>query len=292
MKVNCSDLSLALWMKIPRLDFSGSLDRAIKNDLLLSMKKLLLLIWPIISLTSFANGQAIVEKLPEDSAKNTVSLNPEFLVFGKDAVKAGEKLPLVIFLHGAGGIGDEIRRVGGSPRHFLKTIEQAGERCLCVAPQAMKNPMEHGEKGGWVPADLDVLLGHLKKTLPIDEKRIYLTGSSMGGYGTYALAANFPDHFAAIAPMVGGLGPGGPKDVTAKLDAWGKSLAKLPMKAYYGENDRVVPADRGAMVLKAIKKAGGEKAEVIVLPGEAHGAGRVPFGDVDFVKWMFAQKKE
>lgn len=265
---------------------------SVKNDSLLAMKKLLLRICAIISLTSSLNGQAIVGKLSEDLEKKTLSLNPEFLVFGKESLKKGEKLPLLIFLHGAGGIGNEIRRVGGQPRHFLKTIQKANERCICVAPQAMKNPMKHGEKGGWVPADLDLLLSHLKKALPIDENRIYLTGSSMGGYGTYAWAANSPGHFAAIAPMVGGLGPGGPKDVTSKLDAWGESLAKLPMKAYYGENDRVVPADRGAMVMEVIKKAGGEKAEVIVLPGEAHGAGRVPFGDVDFVKWMFAQKKE
>ena len=254
-------------------------------------KTLLLVVAVLISMASLAYGQATVAKLPEDLAKKTISLNPEFLVFGKDGVNKNEKLPLVIFLHGAGGVGDQIRRIEGQPRHFLQTIAKAGVRCLCVAPQAVKSPRKHGDKGGWIPADLDLFISHLKKNLPVDDKRIYLTGNSMGGYGAYAWAAKSPDHFAAIAPMVGGLGAGGPKDVTKELDQWGENLAKIPMQAYYGENDRVVPADRGEIILKTIKKAGGKKAKVIVLLGEGHGAGRVPFGDVAFVKWMFSQKK-
>lgn len=249
----------------------------------------------LILLTCLASpglAQVEIARLPEDLAKKTISLNPEFLIYGKDEVKKDEKLPLVIFLHGAGGIGNEIRKVERQPRRLLETIKKAGRRCLCVAPQAMKKPRNQEIKGGWIPSDLDLLLGHLKKAFPIDGRKIYLTGNSMGGYGTFAWAANSPRHFAAIAPMVGGLGPGGPKDITPKLDDWGRNLSKIPMKAYYGEDDRVVPADRGEMVLKAIEKAGGKKAELIVLPNEGHGAGRIPFADPDFVKWMFSQKKE
>ncbi len=237
-------------------------------------------------------AQVEVAQLPDDLAKITVSLNPNFLIYGKDQIKEGEKVPLLIYLHGAGGIGNQIRKVERQPRLLLETIRKAGHKCLCVAPQAMKSPRDHGAKGGWIPADLNMLFKHLKTILPLDEKRIYLTGNSMGGYGTFAWAAHSPDHFAAIAPMVGGLGPGGPKDVTPELNEWGKNLAKIPMKAYYGENDRVVPADRGEMVLKAIKKAGGKKAEVIVLHEEGHGAGRIPAADPEFTKWMFSQKKE
>lgn len=230
-----------------------------------------------------------VEELPADLAKKTISLNPQYAVYGKDTVQQDEKLPLVIFLHGAGGTGDQIRQVARRPHALLQTIQKAEKKCLCVAPQALKSPREHG---GWVPKDLDILIAHFKKTLPVDEKRIYLTGTSMGGYGTYVWAGNSPDHFAAIAPMVGGIGPGGPKDITKNLDRWGKNLAKIPMKAYYGENDGVVPADRGAMILKSIEKSGGTKAEIIVLKGEGHGAGRVPYRDVKFVQWLFSQKKK
>ncbi len=254
------------------------------------MKRLsFIAIWWACSLALLAEPR--VDKLPNDLAAKTVSLNPEYLFYQDGKLKEGEKLPLVIYLHGAGGTGSEIGKVKRQPRRLLETIAKAKKRCLCVAPQATRKSRKSGEKGGWVFSDLDVLIGHLKKTLPIDDKRIYLTGNSMGGYGTYVWAGNSPQHFAAIAPMVGGIGPEGPKDITKNLEEWGKNLATIPMKAYYGGKDRVVPADRGAMVLKAIKAAGGKQAEVIVLAEEAHGAGRVPFGDVMFVEWLFSQKR-
>ena len=237
-------------------------------------------------------SQVEIAELPENLAKKATSLNPQFLIFGKHQATKDKKIPLLIYLHGAGGVGDEIRKVKQQPRRLLETIKKAGHKCLCIVPQATKRARDQKKRGGWIPADLDLLLEHLKKILPVDEDRIYLTGNSMGGYGTFVWAANSPDHFAAIAPMVGGLGSGGPKDVTLKLDEWGKNLAKIPMKAYYGKKDRVVPADRGEMVMKAIKKAGGTKAQLIILPEEGHGAGRVPAADPKFANWMFSQQKK
>lgn len=243
----------------------------------------------LLSMVDLA-AEVRTERLPEEAVTKLVSLNPEYLVYEKEG--AGQKrLPLIIYLHGAGGVGENVRKIEKQPGFLLATVEKAGVACLCVAPQASKSPRHLGKKGGWVPADLDLLIAHLKKTMSIDPTRIYLTGNSMGGYGTIAWAAHSPGHFAALAPMVGGLGPGGPKDVTEELDVWGKNLKQIPLSAYYGRQDRVVPPDRGAMLLKAIKQAGGTLAEVIVLEDEGHGAGRVPYGDEDFVKWLFSNKK-
>lgn len=114
----------------------------------------------------------------------------------------------------------------------------------------------------------------------------------MGGYGTFMWAGYRPQHFAAIAPMVGGIGPLGPKDVTKDLDLWGRNLAKLPMRAYYGGKDRVVPADRGDMIMKAIGKAGGKQAKLFVLEDKGHDAGRVPYSQPEFFKWLFSHKRK
>jgi len=233
-----------------------------------------------------------IQMLPEAEAAKLVSLNPKYLVFGEEIVEGDEKLPLLIFLHGAGGTGDNIEKIKGQGARPLMTIREAGIKTLLVAPQAMKNPMREGVRGGWVPADLDILLAHLLKSLPVDPDRVYLSGSSMGGYGTYAWAGVSPQHFAAIAPFVGGIGPLGPKDITGDLELWGKNLATLPMKTYYGREDRVVPADRGEMILEAVKKSGGTQAELIIYEDMGHNAGSRPISDPDFFRWLFSHKRK
>ena len=239
-----------------------------------------------------AQPEAVIHRLPEAEAAKTISLNPEYAVYGEESVEEGKRLPLLITLHGAGGTGVDIHRVKRHPLGVMRMLERCGIESLVVCPQAAKSPRKEGARGGWVPADLDCLLAHVLMTLPVDPDRVYLTGTSMGGYGTYAWAAASPEHFAAIAPMVGGLGALGPKDVTPDLEQWGKSLAKLPMRAYYGGKDRVVPPDRGGMILKAIEKAGGTQAEVIVLEDLGHDAARRPYQDPEFFKWLFARKRE
>ena len=233
-----------------------------------------------------------IERLPEAKAGETISLNPEYCVHGEPKAGFKGKLPLLIYLHGAGGVGLDI----GKPRRqvgpLLGPLRKASIETLIVAPQATGSPKREKGKGGWQVTDLDLLLAHLLETLPVDADRVYLTGNSMGGYGTFMWAGYRPGHFAAIAPMVGGIGPLGPKDVTKDLDLWGRNLAKLPMRAYYGRKDRVVPADRGDMIMKAIGKAGGKQAELIVFEDKGHDAGRVPYSQPEFFKWLFSHKRK
>ena len=233
---------------------------------------------------------AKVVTLPESIAERTISLNSEYLVHRAHRPSKGQQ-PLLIVLHGGGGTGRDIQRIRGAAMGPLRTMKKAGIEGIVVAPQAAENPMKLGAKGGWVPSDLDRLLEHLISPLPIDPNRVYLTGVSMGGYGTYAWAGVSPQHFAAIAPMVGGIGPGGPKDITTQLDLWGENLATIPMRAYYGAKDRVVPADRGEMILASIEKAGGNQAEIIVYDDLGHDAAKRPFSDPKFFKWLFSHSR-
>ena len=233
-----------------------------------------------------------IERLPEAKAKKTISLNPDYCVYGEPQAGFKGKLPLLIYLHGGGGVGLEIEKPRRQILPLLEPLRQASIEALVVAPQATGGPKREKGKGGWQVPDLDLLLAHLLETLPVDPDRVYLTGNSMGGYGTFMWAGYRPGHFAAIAPMVGGIGPLGPKDVTKDLDLWGRNLAKLPMRAYYGRKDRVVPADRGEMIMKAIGKAGGKKAELIVFEDKGHDAGRVPYGQPEFFKWLFSHKRK
>ena len=127
--------------------------------------------------------------------------------------------------------------------------------------------------------------------MPVDDRRIYLSGISMGGYGTWAWAAHDPQHFAAIAPIVGGIGREGPKDVTPDFDQWATNLATIPVYAFVGALDTTVPPERSERMIAAIQKAGGKEAKLKIYPDEGHGAGRVVVAEKEYYDWLFAQKR-
>ncbi len=257
------------------------------------MKTLVLFVsfFALASSVSAQNDEPAVHTLDRQLQKKTRCLNSEYLVFLPKEI-ANTKMPLLIFLHGAGGVGDDIKRIKFQPRNVFRGIVKFDKGpCIVVAPQCLKKTKK-GERGTWSPEDLDVLLQHLKATLQIDSKRIYLTGNSMGGYGTWAWGAHNPEHFAAIAPVVGGIGPGGPKDVTPDLKKWAANLAKVPVYAFAGAKDRVVPAERSERMVAAIQKAGGKDAKIKVYPDEGHGAGRVTYSTVEFYNWLFSHKRD
>ena len=231
-----------------------------------------------------------VHSLPVALQPKVQFLNPEYLVYAPRGTSY-DKLPLLIFLHGAGGVGQDIQQIKATPSKIWDSIEKFGKGpCLVVAPQCLK--VGQGERGIWTAEDLNILLHHLKATLPVDDRRIYLSGISMGGYGTWAWAAHDPQHFAAIAPIVGGIGREGPKAVTPDFDQWAASLAKVPVYAFVGALDTTVPPDRSERMIAAIRKAGGKQAKLKIYPDQGHGAGRVVVADADYYEWIFAQQRD
>lgn len=237
-----------------------------------------------------------IRKLPEAAHAKTRFLNRDYVFIAHkaddDAIKPdANPLPLMIYLHGAGGRGDEIAKAKNNVARVMKGLaEHVTEPCLVVAPQCSKGTRE--DMGIWQPKDLDLLLAHLKTTLPVDQKRVYLAGNSMGGFGSWAWAGESPESFAAVAPVVGGLGFGGPKDVFPDLDRWAKNLKNVPVWAFHGATDRVVPAERSERMVKLIREEGGRKAKLTVYPDEGHGAGRKAFFSAEFYEWMFGQRRD
>jgi len=230
-------------------------------------------------------------KLPLELEKETNFLNPEFLVYSLYPPNT-KNVPLVIYLHGAGGVGEDINRIKGQPMGVCRGIEKFKKGpCIIVAPQCLRTSKE-GKRGIWNEQDLNVLFQHLKATLPMDENRVYLTGNSMGGYGSWMWGGSNPEHFAAIAPIVGGIGPGGPKDITDELTTWARNLAKVPVYAFVGGKDKVVPADRSKTMVKEIEKAGGKRVKLKIYPNEGHNASRTVFNEREYFDWMFDQNKQ
>ena len=217
------------------------------------------------------------------------ALNSKYLVYSPDT-KAGTRAPLVIYLHGGGGVGDDIRKISGQVTLVWKAMRDfVEEPCYLAAPQCVSKVKEGG---GWLADDLNIFLAHLKATYHIDETRIYLTGNSMGGYGSWMWGGHNPEHFAAIAPVSGGIGPGGPLDVTENLYAWAVNLAKVPVYAFAGAKDEVVPSERSERIVAAIRKAGGKEAKLTIYPDRAHDARLSAYGSAEFYDWMFSKKRE
>ena len=221
-------------------------------------------------------------------------LNPDYLVFKPKVVAQGQKLPVVIYLHGAGGRGTDIKKIKGQAVGIWRGIARFDKGpCLVVAPQCSpKGQGEGDQKSTWNAPDLNQFLAELKATLPIDEKKIYLTGNSMGGYGTWVWGASNPEHFAAIAPISGGIGRGGPKDVTDEFQQWAENLTKVPVYAFAGGKDKVVPAERSERLVGAIRKAGGKNAKLKVYPEQGHNARQVVLSTPEFYDWMFSKSRK
>jgi len=238
--------------------------------------------------------QAKIESLDEVRAAKVVFLNPEYLAHHPDLADAKAKLPLVIYLHGAGGVGDDTKKNTARVRAVVKGVRRFRKGpCLIVAPQCRRASPKPDERGVWIPEDLNLFLEHLLETYTyLDPNRVYLTGNSMGGYGCWVWGGHSPNHFAAIAPIVGGIGRGGPKDVTPDLEKWATKLARVPVYAFAGARDKVVPADRSERMIASIRKAGGEEAQLLVYPEEGHGASRRVYTSKTFFDWMFSQKRK
>ena len=245
----------------------------------------------ILGSLSGQSEQPEVMTLDPKFSKVTKCLNPEYLLFSAKA-KGDEKPALLIYLHGGGGVGNDVGRLQGQARALLEGINRFGKGpCHLVVPQCSRT-RKAGGRGTWEASDLDLLLQGLSLSLEFDSKRIYLTGNSMGGYGSWTWGGNSPHHFAAIAPVVGGIGPGGPKDVTTQLHQWAANLAKVPVYAFAGAKDKVVPAERSVRMVDAIRKAGGNRAKIKVYQDQGHNARQVVYSSKEFYDWMFSQKRK
>jgi predicted peptidase len=204
-------------------------------------------------------------------------------------VEDGQRYPLVIFLHGAGerGTDNEKQLVHGVPQ-FVANREKYP--CFLIAPQCPgpqkwvevdwgaathTQPKEPGDAGRQV---LELIEKSLKE-LPVDPKRVYLTGLSMGGYGTWDLAARKPDWFAAVAPVCGGAD-----------EATAPKIKNLPTWVFHGAKDTAVKPERSRNMVAALKKAGGSP-KYTEYPTVGHNSWDNAYSDPAFYEWLLAQKK-
>jgi predicted peptidase len=201
-----------------------------------------------------------------------------------------ESYPLVLFLHGAGERGDDNEKqlIHGVPQ-FVK--RRKDYPCFLVAPQCPNNirwvEVDWAADAHKQPAEMSEpmkltfdLLAALPKEFAIDTKRIYVTGLSMGGYGTWDMIARRPELFAAAVIVCGG----GDEATAGKI-------AKLPQWIFHGAKDGAVKPSRSRNMVEALKKAGGNP-KYTEYPEVGHDAWKPAYQDSELYKWLFAQKRE
>jgi predicted peptidase len=194
----------------------------------------------------------------------------DYLLYLPPGYGKGEKSwPVVLFLH---GLGDQIARQKrtGLPRQMEKKQES---RFILVTPQ---NPV----KGRWVARDVNVLLDDVVAKHKVDKDRVYVTGLSMGGYGTWSLLAAYPDKFAAAIPICGGGAP-----TTAK------KFKEVPIWVFHGEDDTTVKIAQSEAMVKALKDAGSTNVKFTRYPKTGHDSWTKTYSNAEVWDWMLAQKR-
>ena len=196
-------------------------------------------------------------------------------------------LPLVVYLHGAGGAGnDNLRQISGGntagTRLFTSAAVQAKHPAFVVAPQMPgRNSWSDSDSDTPAPYATQVLelVAMLSKEFKIDADRVYLMGQSLGGRGTWDLVSKRPNVFAAAVPLCG---DGNAQRVRAARN--------VPIWAFHGAQDEVVPV-AGSRELVAALKSAGSSVKYTEYPNAGHAVWTQAFAEPQLPDWLFAQQR-
>lgn len=206
-----------------------------------------------------------------------------------EKTEAGKTYPLVLFFHGAGERGDDNT---AQLKHGIKAIldgaAKLNQPVFLIAPQCPNgrywSPLdlktgrltESGKSNPLLEAVL-ALADETAKKQPVDGKRFYVTGISMGGYATWDVLSRIPEKIAAAIPICGGGdAPSAPR------------FKSVPIWAFHGEADPVVPVSATREMTSALEQAGG-KPKVTIYPGVQHDSWTQTYDDPEVIRWLFTQ---
>ena len=242
----------------------------------MKMKQIILIIGfvGICGIGRCADSESQKSAQQHKAMKREVVMELDYLLYlPKDYGKTDKQWPLLVFLHGAGERGSDLNRVKfhGPP----KLVEQGKDLpFIVVSPQCPTDK--------WWPNMIEYIMALIDDTVEnysVDEKRIYLTGLSMGGYGTWTIASTYPERFAAIAPICGGGQP-----------YLARNLKNIPIWAFHGAKDPVVPLEQSQQMVDAVKRAGGN-AKLTVYPEADHDSWTETYNNEELYKWFLSHSK-
>jgi len=215
--------------------------------------------------------------------KKTRMIQLDYLLFlpkGYEA-KSEKRWPLILFLHGAGERGTNVWKVAthGPPKNVTSNPDFP---FIVVSPQCPEGEI-------WSNDALLALLDEITLKHAVDTSRIYLTGLSMGGYGTWRLGLTHPEKFAAIVPICGG------GELITVLVANGqkaKALKTLGVWVFHGGKDPVVPLEESQRMVELVKKAGVRDVKLKIYPEAGHDSWTETYKDPELYDWLLKHERK
>jgi len=197
--------------------------------------------------------------------------------YGEDPAK---RWPLMLFLHGAGERGNQVWLVAkhGPPKF---AVSATNFPFIVVSPQCPNGKI-------WSNDLLLALLDEMETRYAVDTHRVYLTGLSMGGFGTWSLGLSHPDRFAAIAPICGGGDFITPLLVAEEQKA---ALTSLGVWAFHGGKDPVVPLEESQRMVSYMKKLGVRDVKLTVYPDAQHDSWTQAYADPELFAWFLEHSR-
>jgi predicted peptidase len=232
-------------------------------------------------LPSLAHAAALGHGFHDRTIKDADGKEAKYVLFVPNGYKAdGDKVyPIILFLHGSGETGDDGKKQAGTGLgQAIRNEEKSGKHFpfFAVFPQSQERTWGASSKDGQRAI---AILDAVEMEYKIDEKRQYLTGLSMGGFGTWSFAAKYPDRWAAIVPICGGGNP-----------ASAEKFKDIPCWVFHGEADPTVNIEKDREMVKALKDAGG-KPKFTTYPGVGHDSWDKAYGTPELYHWLLEQHK-
>jgi len=201
----------------------------------------------------------------------TKKVGSHYLVVKPDGYDESKSYPLIIFLHGMGEQGEDTKLLTFHGPY--ETVKKLGLDVIIVAPQS-----PHDER--WDIDMLDAFVDEVLEKYPVDRKRVYLTGLSMGGEGAWRLAVRRPHTFAALVPICG---MGMPRHA--------QKITHIPTWAFHGKKDTTVRVRRTEEMIEALQTAGG-KPKMTIYPEVGHNSWAPAYNNPKLYEWMLEQSIE
>jgi predicted peptidase len=227
----------------------------------------------VIATTATTSGGEHEQGSRQQAAKldREIQVQMGYLLYLPPEYESKDAWPVLFFLHGIGERGTDLNLVKrhGPP----KLIEQGRDfPFIVVSPQCPRDQW-------WQPVELNALLDEIIEQHKVDEDRVYVTGLSMGGFGTWSWVAHAPRRLAAIAPICGGGEPFRTRD-----------FRHVPAWVFHGAQDQAVPLRRSEEMVEALKRNGGQ-VKFTVYPEAGHDAWTETYDNDELYAWLLEQRR-